>query len=143
MVYWGFEGDRGTLRYRCPAEVYGLVCKGREMCERQALGLETSFGRVVRVSLDQDYRIFTPIPRDTPTWKRVYAQRTAIERVNARIDQVFGFEHHTIRGLAKMRLRVGLALAVMLALAVGSIAEKKPELMRSLVGKPRPLRKAA
>jgi len=42
-----------------------------------------------------------------------------------------------------MRLRVGLALAVMLALAVGSIAKKKPELMRSLVGKPRPLRKAA
>jgi len=31
----------------------------------------------------------------------------------------------------------------MLALAVGSTAEKKPELMRSLVGKPRPLRKAA
>ena len=103
----------------------------------------TSFGRVVRVSLDQDYRLFTPIPRDTPTWKRLYAQRTAIERVNARVDQVFGFEHHTIRGLAKMRLRVGLALAVMLALAVGSIAEKKPELMRFLVGKPRPLRKAA
>ena len=143
MAFWGFEADRGTLRYRCPAEAYGLVCQGRTTCEQGALGRETSFGRVVRVSLDQDYRIFTPIPRDTPTWQRVYAQRTAIERVNARVDQVFGFEHHTIRGLAKMRLRVGLALAVMLALAVGSIAEKKPELMRSLVGKPRPLRKAA
>ena len=35
-----------------------------------------------------------------------------------------------------MRVRVGLSLAVMLALAVGSIAQKKPELMRSLVPKP-------
>jgi hypothetical protein len=143
MAYWGFEPDRDTLHYRCPAAVYGRACQGRATCEQGALGRETSFGRVVRVSLDQDFRIFTPIPRDTPTWLRVYAQRTAIERVNARVDQVFGFERHTIRGLAKMRLRVGLALAVMLALAVGSIAEKKPELMRSLVGKPRPLRKAA
>ena len=143
MAYWGFEKDRDTLRYRCPAAAYGLVCQGRAECERGALGRDSSFGRVVRVSLDQDHRIFTPIPRDTPTWKRLYACRTAIERVNARVDQVFNFERHTIRGLAKMRLRVGLALAVMLALAVGSIAEKKPELMRSLVGKPRPLRKAA
>ena len=143
MAFWGFEADRDTLHYRCPAAAYGLVCQGRAECERGALGHETSFGRVVRVPLDLDYRIFTPTPRDTPSWKHAYASRTAVERVNARVDQVFGFERHTIRGLAKMRVRVGLALAVMLALAVGSICEKKPELIRSLVNKPRAQGKAA
>ncbi len=143
MAFWGFEADRGTLRWRCPAAAYGLLCAGRARCERQALDRPTGFGRVVRVPLALDHRIFTPIPRDTPSWKRLYASRTAIEHVNSRLDQVFGFERHTIRGLAKMRLRVGLALAVMLALAVGSLSVNKPELMRSLVGKPRPLPRAA
>jgi hypothetical protein len=143
MAFWGFEEDRDTLRYRCPAAAYDLECKGRAQCEQGALGRETSFGRVVRVNLDLDRRIFTPVPRDTPSWRRLYASRTAVERVNARVDQVFGFERHTIRGLDKMRLRVGLALAVMLALAVGSVAENQPELMRSLVGRPRAQARAA
>ncbi len=143
MAFWGFEEDRDTLHWRCPAAACAFECKGRRECERAALGHETSFGRVVRVKLDLDRRIFTPIPRDSPSWKRLYARRTSIERVNARLDQVFGFERHTIRGLTKMRLRVGLSLAVMLALAVGSIAQKKPELMRLLVPKPDAKRKAA
>jgi hypothetical protein len=54
-----------------------------------------------------------------------------------------GFEHHTIRGLRKMRVRVGLALAVMLAMAVGFISQGRPELMRSLVGSTRRFRVAA
>jgi hypothetical protein len=143
MAFWGFEEDRDTLRWRCPAAACGFECKGRYQCERGALGHQTSFGRVVRVKLDLDRRIFTPIPRDTPSWTRLYAHRTSVERVNSRLDQVFGFERHTIRGLTKMRVRVGLSLAVMLALAVGSIAEKKPHLMRSLVPKPDAKRRAA
>ena len=58
MAFWGFEADRDTLRYRCPAAAYGLVCQGRAACERGALGRETGFGRVVRVPLDLDYRVF-------------------------------------------------------------------------------------
>ena len=57
-----------------------------------------------------------------------------VQRVNSRIDQGLGFDHHTIRGLTKMRTRMGLGLAVMLAIAVGFISEDKPALMRSLVG---------
>ncbi len=41
-----------------------------------------------------------------------------MERVNARLDEAFGFEKHFIRGLKKMRLRCGLALIVMLALVL-------------------------
>jgi len=79
----------------------------------------TGTGRIVRVPLDFNRRIFTPIPRDTPTWNRLYAQRNSVERVNSRIDGCFGFERHTIRGIKKMRVRMGLALMVMLSMAVG------------------------
>ena len=143
MAFWGFEADRNTLKYRCPAAAQGIECQGRRECERQAAGQPGAFGRIVRVPLDKDRRIFTPIPRDTPAWQRLYAKRTAVERVNSRIDMSFGFEHHTIRGLPKMRARVGLALAVMLAMAVGFISQGRPELMRSLVGSTRRLRVAA
>jgi hypothetical protein len=59
--------------------------------------------------------------------------RTAVERVNSRLDVSFGFEHHAIRGLKKMHTRCALALTIMLALAYGRIMEKQAHLMRSLV----------
>ena len=62
-----------------------------------------------------------------------YKRRTAIERVNSRIDQVYGFEHHFIRGKKKMRLRLGLGLLVMLGTAVAWVELKKPQNLRSLV----------
>ena len=57
----------------------------------------------------------------------------AVERVNSRWDVSFGFEVHTIRGLKKMRMRSGLALIVMLAMALGRIRQQHPEHLRSLV----------
>jgi len=52
-------------------------------------------------------------------WKRAYKKRTSVERVNSRLDVFFNFENHTVRGLAKMKVRCGLALCIMLAMAVG------------------------
>ena len=54
------------------------------------------------------------------------------KRVNSRIDNIFGFEKHYIRGQQKMKLRVSLAFCVMLAMALGRIKEKQKELMRSI-----------
>lgn len=135
MAFWGFEPDRDALKYRCPAAAYGFTCPGRSQCEQSANGAPGPYGRIVRVPLDTDPRIFTPIPRHTPGWKREYRARTSVERVNSRLDSSFGFEHHTIRGLAKMKARMGLALAIMLATAVGAISNGHPELMRSLFGR--------
>ncbi|MDQ0415593.1 hypothetical protein [Mesobacillus stamsii] len=54
--------------------------------------------------------------------------------MNSRLDVSFGFfELHTIRGMAEMKPRTGLALCVMLAIALGRIKEKQPAKMRSLV----------
>lgn len=140
MAFQGFEADRGTLKYRCPAAAYGLECKGRQACLRDAGSKAGDYGRVVRVDLaTHDRRMFTPTPWGSPSWKRGYARRGALERINARLDNSFGFERHFVRGRAKMTARLGLALAVMMALALGSVAAGRPERMRSLVDPGLPL----
>ena len=137
MAFQGFESDRGALKYRCPASAYGFRCKGRAQCYRGAGVKDSAYGRVVRIALkDQDRRIFTPTPWGSPSWRRGYKRRTALERINSRIDSSFGFEHHFIRGQAKMKARMGLALCVMMALALGAALENRPQRMRSLVNPP-------
>jgi hypothetical protein len=135
LSYGGFEKERMALKYICPMKAYGLTCQGSDRCVH-AMKSE-------RVSLEIDRRIFTPISRSSYAWEREYKKRTAVERVNSRLDVSFGFEEHFIRGQKKMEIRVGLALCVMLAMAVGRIKEQQKELMRSLVKSPTPLDKAA
>ena len=94
---------------------------------------ECSAYKGVRIGLEEERRIFTPLARSSYAWKRIYRKRTAVERVNSRLDRVFCFERHFIRGWKKMHLRCSLALCVMLALAVGRIQEKQQGLMRSLL----------
>ena len=140
MAYQGFEADRGALKYRCPAAACGLECAGREACLRDAGSRAGDHGRVVRVDLaTADRRMFTPTPWGSPSWRRGYNRRGALERINARLDNSFGFERHFVRGRAKMKARLGLALAVMMALALGSVAAGRPERMRSLVDPGLPL----
>ena len=133
MAFVGFEKDRQSLKFRCPAAHYGYQCPGREECEKLApLGVG-NLGRQVRVPLNIDRRIFTPIARISKNWKTAYSRRTAVERVNSRLDQVMGFENHTIRGKSKMTMRMSLALIVMLAMALRRIRIGQHEQMRSLV----------
>jgi len=138
MAFQGFEKERGSLKFRCPAAAYDLDCAGRQECAEAAAVQPGAYGRIVRVPLEQDRRIFTALARNSHAWKKHYARRTAVERVNSRIDRVYGFEEHFIRGKAKMTLRVGLALTVMLAMALGHLKEKRSEHIRSLVGAYRP-----
>lgn len=124
MPSGGFEKDRNTLKKLCPAEYYGIECKGQAQCP---------VTQGIRISLSEDRRIFTPIDRASYKWEKEYDKRTSVERVNSRFDVSFGFELHTIRGMAKMKVRCGLALCVMLAMALGRVKEKQADKMRSLV----------
>ena len=124
MDYGGFERDRETLKYRCPARYSGATCKGIEQCP---------VNDAVRIRLAEDRRVFTPVARSSYRWQDYYDQRSAVERVNSRLAGGFGFERPGIRGLAKMRLRVTMALTIMLALALGRIRAGQPEHLRSLV----------
>lgn len=127
MAFCGFEKDRNTLKYKCPSAAYGIECKGYAHCSQETKG------KIVRIPLDADRRIFVPIARSSYKWQRIYNGRTAVERVNSRIDLSFGFEHHFVRGKAKMTLRVGLALIVMLSMALARIKRDQMEDMRSLI----------
>ncbi len=125
MAFGGFEESRETLKYMCPALAYGIDCKGASEC--------SVYQKSIRIPLTEDPRIFTPVARSSYKWKVLYDKRTSVERVNSRIDVSFGFERHYIRGLQKMKIRCGLALSVMLAIALGRLRQEKYELMRSLV----------
>lgn len=125
MAYNGFEEKRQALKYTCPALAYGIECKGAAQCP--------IYKKSIRIPMEEDRRIFTPVARSSYKWEKLYNKRTSVERVNSRIDVSFGFERHYIRGLSKMKLRCGLAMSIMLAIAVGRLRQEKPELMRSLV----------
>jgi hypothetical protein len=124
MAYGGFEKTRSTHKWRCPAQWYDYACPGMSKC---------AVGGAIRIPLAEDPRVFTPLSRTHRDWAKLYAQRTSVERVNSRIDVSFGFERHFIRGWKKMWLRMGLALIVMLAMALGRIKEKQRDKLRSLV----------
>ncbi|WP_242848256.1 hypothetical protein [Sulfobacillus thermosulfidooxidans] len=125
MSHGGFDKTRHALKKRCPARFAGASCAGHTTCP---------VAQGMRIPLKTDRRIFTPIDRASYRWAREYAHRTAVERVNSRLDVSFGLELHTIRGLRKMQLRCGMALIVMLAMALGRMRQRQPERMRQLVG---------
>jgi hypothetical protein len=133
MEFKGFEKDRGTLKFRCPAAAHGITCHNRDSCRCKLATRDGEHGRVVRIPLKQDRRIFMPTHRHSNTFRSNYKKRSAVERVNSRVDQVYGFERHFIRGLEKMKLRVGLAMVVMLATAVAWIRAGEKEKARSLL----------
>lgn len=124
MAYGGFEKDRKALKYRCPAKQYVITCKGMGACP---------VAGGIRIPLSQDRRIFTPLARSSYRWAREYKKRTVVERVNSRLDVSFGFENHYIKGLSKMKLRCGIALCLMLAMALGRARANQLDKVRSLV----------
>ena len=124
MAYGGFEKERESLKYRCPAEHYGIECQGKEECP---------IANSIRIKLSEERRVFTPLARSSYSWAKEYKARTAVERVNSRLDVGYGFEHHTIRGKKKMKMRCSIAMIVMLTMAVGRIKENQEDKMRSLV----------
>jgi hypothetical protein len=77
--------------------------------------------------------VFTPLVRSSYRWKSIYKKLIAVERLNSRLDVGFGFLQHCIRGLKKMKLCCGIALCIMLAMALGRIREKQKQYMRSRV----------
>lgn len=134
MSYYGFEKARGCLKYRCRLSACGVKCKSEKSC---GCGEYGKYGRIVRIPLEKDRRVFTPLARSSYVFKREYKKRTAVERVNSRLDVSFGFEKHYIRGMKKMKLRCSLAMIVMLAMALGRARQNQQEYIRSLVKIPK------
>jgi len=106
MKYEGYDRQKKCLRYSHENKIHKLY-------------------------ISYDERVFLPIARDSDKFKRIYKGRTAIERLNGRLDRDYMFEEHCIRGLKKMTLMVGLSMIIMNGMAVGKIKSGK-KMIRSL-----------
>lgn len=101
LIYKGYDKSRNSSRY-------GFHPKHKDK-------------RIFRIPLETDKRIFTKVARNSKKWKRLYAMRSGIERINGRIDRDFKFEKHTVRGLEKMEIFLTMTFLVSLTLAKGKI----------------------
>jgi hypothetical protein len=96
MNYEGYDGQKKCLRYSYKGKIY-------------------------KIYISYDERVFLPVARDSMKFGRLYKGRTAVERLNGRLDRDYMFEDHCIRGLKKMKIMVSLTLIIMNAMALGKI----------------------
>jgi DDE family transposase/transposase-like protein DUF772 len=112
MSYVGYEKDRGTVKYRCPARHEGWVCPSDERCNA---GRE--WGLTARLPCERDLRRFPPIPRATKEFERLYKGRTSVERVNARLKIFWGADDGNVTGARRFHAQVATVLIVQLVFA--------------------------
>lgn len=107
MSYIGYEPERQTLKYRCPAKHEGWECPMATICNAGK-----SYGKTVRVPHEVDPRRFPELPRATKKFERMYKGRTAVERVNARLKIFWGVDDGNLVGSRRFVAQVGVVLAV-------------------------------
>lgn len=112
MAYTGHEPPRGTLKYRCPAMHEGWACPCSERCNQGK-----KYGMTVRVKQEMDLRRFPPLPRATKKLERLYKERTAVERVFARMKIFWGADDGNIAGGASLMAAIGIIMVVHAGLA--------------------------
>jgi hypothetical protein len=112
MAYIGYEPQRETIKYRCPARHEGWDCPHDAVCNAGK-----SYGKTVRVDRGIDLRRFPPIPRATKKFERLYNGRTSVERVNARLKIFWGVDDGNIVGARRFHAMVGAVLVVHVAFA--------------------------
>jgi hypothetical protein len=112
MSYIGYEKQRGTLKYRCPARHEGLDCQSDKKCNGCS-----SYGKTVRVKCELDLRRFPPIPRATMEFERRYNGRTSVERINARTKVYWGADDGNVTGAERFHAHLATIMLVHAAMA--------------------------
>lgn len=112
MAFIGYEPERETLKYRCPAKHQGWECPMSELCNAGK-----SYGLTVRIPRAIDLRRFPSLPRATKKFERLYKGRTAVERVNARCKVFWGVDDGNITGARRFFAQVGAVMVVHAAFA--------------------------
>jgi hypothetical protein len=112
MAYMGYEKDRETLKYRCPARHEDWKCPSEQRCNQGK-----KYGMVIRVDRELDLRRFPPIPRATAQFERRYKGRTSVERVNGRTKVYWGADDGNLRGSRRFHAHIGVIMVVYLGFA--------------------------
>lgn len=106
---WGHCWDRGRNKWRCP--VCSLVqyqdeeCPYRDICQKK----RSDYGRVVYTRSEQNYRYFTPVPRDSDLWRELYSKRCVSERSFKVKKRDYKLTATRTRGRKMWTIRVALA----------------------------------
>lgn len=103
MKCWGFNRKRVRTKWRCP--FYNKL----ERCPRKDDCSPSPYGRVVYTKPQWDVRTFTPVPRGSEAWKKVFAGRTSVERTFKRLLVDYRIEEARLRGKGRWFFRVTLA----------------------------------
>jgi hypothetical protein len=126
-IVYNYRGDVYIIDDKCEKQKMKY-----EGYDRQKKCLRYSHeGKIHKIYVSYDERVFLPIARDSAKFKRIYKGRTSVERLNGRLDRDYMFENHCIRGLKKMTLMVDLSMIIMNGMAVGKLKNGK-EKLRSL-----------
>ena len=106
MVFWGNCGSRYRTKWRCPVAV------GR--CDSCPCPCSDSpYGRVIYTKPGWDIRLYTPVPRGTALYRKIYKNRTCTERVNNRILNDYGLHSlvvHSARRYSFILMVIGICI---------------------------------
>lgn len=122
MTWVGFEADRVSHKFGCPAKRSGLECLRYQSCNA---GL--SQGRTVRLPCSKNWRGLPPLPQGSMKRERIYKGRTSVERAFGRLKGPLGLEHLPVRSKGAVTLRVMLGILVLVALALWRVRQGQRE----------------
>ncbi|KYH32217.1 transposase [Neomoorella mulderi] len=95
MVYNGFDKKRSRIKWRCPLVAGSKRLKREINCPGPCSS--SPYGRTVYTKPHDDLRLFTQTPRNSLTWKKVYANRSASERSFKRAKVDYELERCRVR----------------------------------------------
>jgi hypothetical protein len=122
MAYIGYEKQRGTLKYRCPARHEGWECPSDKKCNGCS-----AYGMTRRLNCRDDLRRFPPIPRATAEFERRYNGRTAVERVNGRSKIFWGADDGNVTGAERFHALLTTIMVVQAAIATWLVVQPRYE----------------
>lgn len=111
LIYKGYDQSSDSLRY-------GFHPKYND-------------NRIFRINHSEDIRIFPKVSQQSHKFERLYNKRSAIERINDRLDRDFMFENYTMRGLEKVTLYVTMACLGTLGFAYSKVQKQETEHLNS------------
>jgi len=109
--------------------VCGVTCENQAACRSRTK--DKGFGRVVRVALERNRQLHTPLYEHSQDFGDRSKRRTAIEGFFFRLDHFYGFEHEQWGGLENVTMRITQAMIAMLSTARSWIEAGKREKIRS------------
>ncbi len=125
MIYWGYCPDRQRLKWRCPCQA-GKQEDRRTACPCQTTCSPSPYGRVVYTYPKTNYRLFTPIPRDTALWQLHDDHHSCVERSHKRKKYDFLLNQTRTAGRERWFLRVMLAATCQHLDAWYALARRQP-----------------